>query len=313
MIITTKLTLKEEIKIKRNICIKVLAILLILQCVSLPAGAAVYTYDELNRLTSVIYDFGQEMTYTYDAGGNLLTVEMQGDTTSPAVISTDPANGSSEVPADKIITVTFNESVAQGVYSDGIIVKNTVDKSVAEDVYFDGVVVQNTADSLVVDYTHSINGNTLSIDPVNNLDYGASYKATLAAGAVKDMSGNALISQYSFNFTTQAAPDTVPTVVNTDPPDGVTNVPLSKTVSVLFSENIQVGSTFDNIKMVDNKNGSLIVLTKRINGSMLLLDPASDLTKSHSFTVIVPAGAVWDSSGNPLESDCSFTFTAASR
>ena len=31
-----------------------------------------YTYDELNRLTKVIYDDGRSISYSYDAAGNLL-------------------------------------------------------------------------------------------------------------------------------------------------------------------------------------------------------------------------------------------------
>lgn len=42
------------------------------QCVV--ANAAVYTYDKLNRLTSVTYDNGYKLTYEYDAAGNLLTL-----------------------------------------------------------------------------------------------------------------------------------------------------------------------------------------------------------------------------------------------
>ena len=35
-----------------------------------------YTYDELNRLIRVEYETGQVVTYTYDAGGNILTQEV---------------------------------------------------------------------------------------------------------------------------------------------------------------------------------------------------------------------------------------------
>jgi YD repeat-containing protein len=43
-----------------------------------PVGATLdtlYTYDELNRLTSVSYGDGKVVSYTYDAAGNILTVE----------------------------------------------------------------------------------------------------------------------------------------------------------------------------------------------------------------------------------------------
>jgi YD repeat-containing protein len=39
------------------------------------AYAAKYTYDDLNRLIQVAYDSGQLVSYSYDAGGNMLAVE----------------------------------------------------------------------------------------------------------------------------------------------------------------------------------------------------------------------------------------------
>jgi YD repeat-containing protein len=34
----------------------------------------IYTYDELNRLTSVTYDDGRRLVYRYDEAGNMLSV-----------------------------------------------------------------------------------------------------------------------------------------------------------------------------------------------------------------------------------------------
>jgi len=39
-----------------------------------PSKAANYVYDDLNRLIKVIYNSGKQLTYTYDAGGNLLSI-----------------------------------------------------------------------------------------------------------------------------------------------------------------------------------------------------------------------------------------------
>lgn len=61
---------------KVKILIQTIIILLIAICTSLSAHAAKYKYDELNRLVEVIYDSGQTVTYTYDAAGNILKVEV---------------------------------------------------------------------------------------------------------------------------------------------------------------------------------------------------------------------------------------------
>jgi YD repeat-containing protein len=41
--------------------------------IAVPADAIDYAYDELNRLTSVTYDDGTTIAYSYDAAGNRLT------------------------------------------------------------------------------------------------------------------------------------------------------------------------------------------------------------------------------------------------
>ncbi len=41
---------------------------------SSPSNAANYVYDDLNRLIKVIYDSGKTLDYSYDAGGNILSI-----------------------------------------------------------------------------------------------------------------------------------------------------------------------------------------------------------------------------------------------
>lgn len=50
------------------------------------AGGVTYEYDNLGRLTGVIYDDGSQITYTYDANGNRLSSEIVGG--GPLAITT---------------------------------------------------------------------------------------------------------------------------------------------------------------------------------------------------------------------------------
>ena len=73
-----------------------LALILILSIISQPILACAYTinytYDSLNRLTSVTYSNGQTIDYSYDPGGNL-TGASNTTTSQLQVLSTDPASG----------------------------------------------------------------------------------------------------------------------------------------------------------------------------------------------------------------------------
>jgi len=60
------------IRFSKTFTSTVMAIFLLLLA-AMPAIAATYTYDNLNRLISSTYDNGQKITYIYDAGGNMLT------------------------------------------------------------------------------------------------------------------------------------------------------------------------------------------------------------------------------------------------
>ncbi len=169
-------------------CVRIILLLLIILFTTLPASAAVYTYDELNRITSVTYPNGQKISYTYDAGGNMLSVDSDsGDTTPPTVKSTDPANGATGVSVSAKVYVTFSETVV-------------------ESVYFSDIYMKDTASDSVVDCTYSINEDILTIDPVNDLSYGVNYTVYVPAGAVKDRSGNSLAEDYIFSFTTFESP-----------------------------------------------------------------------------------------------------------
>ncbi len=218
-----------------------------------------------------------------------LTVAAPSDTTPPAVESTDPTNGAANVAVDKAITVTFGEDVLAGGAYDGISLKDAAGGAVA--------------------VTKSIAGKVLSIRPNASLAYGAKYTVTIPASAVKDLAGNALAQGYTFSFTTQAAPDTTPpAVANTDPANNATSVPVSKTISVTFSEDVQQGTAYDAISLKD-VNSTAVAVTKSIAGKVLSIRPNASLAYGAKYTVTIPASAVKDLAGNALAQGYTFSFT----
>jgi len=60
--------------LKKQFCVLSLAVILGL-AFSPPVAAETYTYDDTGRLTSVVYDDGSSITYSYDNNGNLLLIE----------------------------------------------------------------------------------------------------------------------------------------------------------------------------------------------------------------------------------------------
>ncbi|NLK51043.1 MAG: RHS repeat protein [Syntrophomonadaceae bacterium] len=86
-----------------------LTIILASVFVALPANASTYTYDNLNRLTSVTYDNGQKVIYTYDVAGNILEVQYSGFE-EPSETWTD-FTPTVQKTSNESWTITFNQDV----------------------------------------------------------------------------------------------------------------------------------------------------------------------------------------------------------
>lgn len=112
-----------------------------------------------------------------------------GDTTPPTVISFSPATLATSVATNSDIVLTFSETVTAG---SGTISLMNADGSV--------VANYNIAQSSNV----TISGNTVTINPTNDLSNGSTYKLSIPSGAIKDMAGNNFIGTSSYSFTTMA-------------------------------------------------------------------------------------------------------------
>lgn len=104
------------------------------------------------------------------------------DKTAPVINSTDPQNGATNVPVDKILTVTFNEDIKFGPNMSGITLKK-------------GEIVSN--------FTYSIQDNILTIQPEDYLKCNVAYSVYIPADAVVDMFDYPLANSHSFSFTTE--------------------------------------------------------------------------------------------------------------
>lgn len=61
--------------------------ILVLLSVTLQTFAQTFTYDNLNRLTKVVYDNGTTITYTFDALGNRITKKVTGATSTTYTVT----------------------------------------------------------------------------------------------------------------------------------------------------------------------------------------------------------------------------------
>lgn len=96
------------------------------------------------------------------------------DLTAPGFTTLAPASGSSDVPTNTTLSITFNEQVVKG--SGLLQLRKASDNSTVFSI--------DVTDAAVV-----LNGNTLSV-PVSSLAVNTAFYITADAGLVKDMAGN---------------------------------------------------------------------------------------------------------------------------
>src|SRR5215211_5631609 len=122
------------------------------------------------------------------------------DVTAPTV--TGAPTGLSE-PIGTNVTATFSEAMNTSTISGSTFTLKKGTESVPASVGYNATT------------------NTATLDPTADLDYNSTYTATVVGGAsgVKDLAGNALAANKSWNFTTAAPPCTPVSTVTTQPQD----------------------------------------------------------------------------------------------
>jgi len=113
------------------------------------------------------------------------------DTAPPSVTTFSPADEASGVAIANDIVISFNENIARGI---GSITLKTGGGSTFQTF------------SVASSTQLSISGNTLTINPTNDLAYNTTYRLELPSGSIKDLSGNSYAGQFNYNFTTATQP-----------------------------------------------------------------------------------------------------------
>jgi hypothetical protein len=154
-------------------------------------------------------------------------------------------------------------------------------------------------------------GTTATFSPANNFLPNTKYTGTVTSG-VKDPAGNAMVSNYVWNFTTGAGPDiTAPTVISTDPANAAIGVALNKKVSATFSEVMDSLSTTTSFTLVNTTSGGTSVIgTVSYSGTTAVFSPSANLAANTTYTGTITTGAK-DATGNAIAGKYVWNFTTS--
>lgn len=203
----------------------------------------------------------------------------QPDTTQPTVVHMVPANASA-VSVDTRIEFQFSEPMD----------KASVTVSAVPPIAL-GIPVWNS------DHTQ------VTLRPEAALSYGTSYSLTVSG---RDMAGNNMDEQFTRSFQTDSMPDTThPSVVSNMPEDTTTGVGINTSISLTFSEAMDISSVKSAFSIIPNITGAILWDETR---KIMTLSPTTPLSYSTDYTVTLGMGAT-DDAGNTLAAAHSFKFT----
>ena len=225
------------------------------------------------------------------------------DTTAPQLLGLSPLDDATDVQASSNIVLSFDEFVKAGI---GNIVIYNSNNTIARTI--------SVTDTTQVTFA----GATVTINAASDLAPSSGYYVNLAAGVIKDFSGNdfaGISGDTAFNFTTAA--DTVaPTLSNLAPLDNATGVATTANIVLTFSETVQAGS--GNI-VIFNGNGTVnqtIAVADSsqvsVSGNIVTINPADNLLSGSGYYVNIDGGAFQDLATNSfagISGATSYNFT----
>ncbi len=234
-----------------------------------------------------------------DAAGNPMGAPktwtfVTADVVAPTVTAVVPANAATNVPLNTTVRVTFSEPMnATTINTTTVTLRPTAGATpVAATVTYDGAT------------------NTAVLTPTAPLSGTTNYTVTVTTG-VRDVSNNALASQFTSTFTT-LTPDVIPpTVSSVAPANLAVAVPTNTTVRVTFNEAMDATTiTNTNITLRNTGTSAQVAGTVTYDAPtrVATFTPTAALSNSTGYTFTVST-AVTDASGNPLAAPFNSTFT----
>ncbi|MBM9500133.1 Ig-like domain-containing protein [Leptospira sp. 201903071] len=248
-----------------------------------PTPVLAYNTIYTATLTTAVKDLaGNSIPATYSWS---FTTGAAPDSTSPVVSLVTPANLSNGAGINANISAVFSEAM------------DCTTITTASFTLSDGAPVAGTV---------NCSGTSASFDPTLALAYNTNYTAILTT-TVKDVSGNPMTANYSWNFTTSAGPDmTAPAVSLVTPANLLTNVGVNTNVTAVFSETMDC-ATLTTASFTLN-GGAAVAGTVNCAGTSATFDPTPALAYNTIYTATLTT-AVKDLAGNLIPATYSWSFT----
>jgi hypothetical protein len=216
------------------------------------------------------------------------------DLIPPTISTTVPARNATAVRINTLISASFSEPM------------NPLTITTAN---FSVVCPSGTPVTGLVAY--AVDGNVATFTPASTLPPSTTCRATVANG-VKDVAGNSMLANYTWDFQTGLTPDTTaPTVTLTVPLANATNVALNSLITARFSESMDpLTITNPQAFLVVCPIGTAVtgIVSYAVSSSTATFTPGSPLPASTLCRATVN-NTVKDTAGNSMTNVYNWNFT----
>jgi hypothetical protein len=206
--------------------------------------------------------------------------------TQPTVIATIPANGTTGVPTNQVLTATFSKTLnAATINATTFLLKGP------------GAAVPGVV-------TYNATGSVASFTPSVALTYNTVYTATITTG-VTDSTGDPLAANYTWSFTTSVQP----VVLSTVPLNGATGVELNQVLSATFSQPMNCATLASPATsfVITGPGATPVAGTVACSDTVATFTPDADLTVNTVYTATITTGAQ-SQGGAPLAANYVWMF-----
>lgn len=213
--------------------------------------------------------------------------------TPKVIVSVNPAANSNTAAITATVSIVFGVDMDKTSVESEFTLNQTGGAAVA------GVVVYDVATKTAV------------FTPAADLSYSTSYTATLSSNVLAADGSNPLTSNYSWSFSTVAAPVTI---VSVNPEDGSDTSLVTTTVSILFGipmdkTSLESASIFTVVENGGSAVTGTVLYTSGTNTAVFT--SSADLSSGQQYTATLSSNVEDANNTMPLSSDYVWSFTIA--
>jgi methionine-rich copper-binding protein CopC len=208
---------------------------------------------------------------------------------APSVVSTTPANGSTNNPQDTNIVITYNEAVTAS-----------------------GTAYKITCTPSSISRTFVLSGNGTSVhtlDPTSNLTAAQTCTVQITASQISDTDAGDPPDNLAANYSASFGIDANPQIVSTSPNSNTANVATSTNINITWNEAV----TMTTVSISCASSGSHTSVLSSSDHVAWTVNPDSDFSAGEQCTVTVTSASVTDDDTNDPPDhpgpDISFDFT----